>query len=149
MTTTVFASTCYYFEGEHEGTEFVSIPAAFWWAIITLTSVGYGDMVPVTPAGKINGAVCVVFGVIIITPLLPIIGSKFNSVQEKAKIEKLLTSEKLQISDDDSSESSEDWRRFVTFAEEEELFEIPPSVKNLILDSQIGHNVRSRSITVI
>ena len=90
-----------------------------------------------------------VFGVIIITPLLPIIGSKFNSIQEKAKIEKLLTSEKLQISDDDSSESSEDWRRFVTFAEEEELFEIPPSVKNLILDSQIGHNVRSRSITVI
>ena len=48
MTTTVFASTCYYFEQENEGTDFVSIPAAFWWAIITLTSVGYGDMVPVT-----------------------------------------------------------------------------------------------------
>lgn len=48
MTTTVFASTCYYFEQEHEGTLFVSIPAACWWAIITMTSVGYGDMVPVT-----------------------------------------------------------------------------------------------------
>ncbi len=49
MTTIVFASCCYYFEQEHEGTKFVSIPAACWWALITMTSVGYGDMVPVTP----------------------------------------------------------------------------------------------------
>lgn len=48
MTTVVFASCCYYFEQAHEGTNFVSIPAACWWAIITMTSVGYGDMVPVT-----------------------------------------------------------------------------------------------------
>lgn len=48
MATIVFASCCYYFEQEHEGTDFVSIPAACWWAIITMTSVGYGDMVPVT-----------------------------------------------------------------------------------------------------
>lgn len=48
MSTIVFASFCYYFEQEHEGTNFVSIPAAGWWAIITMTSVGYGDMVPIT-----------------------------------------------------------------------------------------------------
>lgn len=48
MSTIVFASFCYFFEQEHEGTNFVSIPAAGWWAIITMTSVGYGDMVPVT-----------------------------------------------------------------------------------------------------
>ena len=48
MTMIVFASFCYYFEQEQEGTNFVSIPAACWWAIITMTSVGYGDMVPVT-----------------------------------------------------------------------------------------------------
>lgn len=48
MTMIVFASCSYYFEQENEGTNFVSIPAACWWAIITMTSVGYGDMVPVT-----------------------------------------------------------------------------------------------------
>ena len=48
MTMIVFASCSYYFEQENEGTNFESIPAACWWAIITMTSVGYGDMVPVT-----------------------------------------------------------------------------------------------------
>ena len=57
MTTIVFASCCYYFEQEHEGTNFVSIPAACWWAIITMTSVGYGDMVPVT-LGRLCNTLC-------------------------------------------------------------------------------------------
>lgn len=87
-----------------------------------------------------------VFGVIIITPLLPIIGSKFNSVQEKVKIEKLLTSEKLQISDNDSSDSFEDWRRTVTFAEEDFSFEIPPTTKNSSFESQIEFSVRPKSV---
>lgn len=83
-----------------------------------------------------------VFGVIIITPLLPIIGSKFNSVQEKVKIEKLLTSEKLQISDDDSSDSFEDWRK----TEEDFSFEIPPTTKNSSFESQIEFSVRPKSV---
>ena len=48
ITTVVFASCSYYFEQENEGTDFVSIPAACWWAVVTMSSVGYGDMVPVT-----------------------------------------------------------------------------------------------------
>ena len=90
-----------------------------------------------------------VFGVVIITPLLPIIGSKFNSVQEKAKIEKILISEKPQIPDDDSSESSEDFqRKTVTFAEEQETFEIPEYRKNSSSES-FEYSMRPRSVTVI
>jgi len=103
MTTVVFASCSYYFEQENESTDFVSIPAGCWWAVVTMSSVGYGDMVPVTVGGKISGALCVIFGVIIVTPLLPIIGSKFNRIQEKAKVEKTSQS----IPDESSSESSE------------------------------------------
>lgn len=58
LTMIVFASCCYYFEQEHEGTNFVSIPAACWWAIITMTSVGYGDMVPVTLGKLYASSVC-------------------------------------------------------------------------------------------
>ena len=52
-TTVVFASCSYYFEQENQGTNFVSIPAACWWAVVTMSSVGYGDMVPVT-IGKLQ-----------------------------------------------------------------------------------------------
>ena len=55
--------------------------------------------------GKISGALCVISGIIIITPLLPIIGSKFSSLQEKAKLEKASVAKN--ITDEDSSESSE------------------------------------------
>ena len=58
MTMIVFASCSYYFEQENDGTNFVSIPAACWWAIITMTSVGYGDMVPVTLGKLWTSPVC-------------------------------------------------------------------------------------------
>ena len=49
----IFSSTLLYI-AEHAvpGTDFTSIPAAIWWGISTLTTIGYGDMVPVTPLGR-------------------------------------------------------------------------------------------------
>ncbi len=52
----LFASTAIYFlEREAQPDKFGSIPAAAWWALSTLTTVGYGDVVPVTPWGKVVG----------------------------------------------------------------------------------------------
>lgn len=42
---------------------FGSIPAAMWWAIVTLTTVGYGDVSPITPLGKVFGGLVTVIGI--------------------------------------------------------------------------------------
>jgi voltage-gated potassium channel len=53
------------FRLEHEAQPnlFSSIPATMWWAIVTLTTIGYGDMVPITPAGRVLGGVIAVLGI--------------------------------------------------------------------------------------
>lgn len=59
---TVAASFAYIVEHEAQPSVFASIPDAMWWAIVTMTTVGYGDMVPVTPIGKLLGGVIAVVG---------------------------------------------------------------------------------------
>lgn len=60
----MFASTIIYFlEREAQPEAFGSIPAATWWALATLTTVGYGDVTPVTALGKAFGSLMMIFGV--------------------------------------------------------------------------------------
>jgi voltage-gated potassium channel len=62
MLLVVAASFAYLAEREAQPLVFASIPDAMWWAIVTMTTVGYGDMVPVTPLGKLIGGVIGVIG---------------------------------------------------------------------------------------
>lgn len=57
------ASGMYYFERESQPEDFGSIPAAMWWAFATLTTVGYGDVTPITVGGKVFGALITVVGI--------------------------------------------------------------------------------------
>jgi voltage-gated potassium channel len=61
----IYASASLVFQLEHHAQPavFTSIPATFWWAIETLTTIGYGDMVPITPIGKFFSGLIAVFGI--------------------------------------------------------------------------------------
>ena len=52
----------YYVERAAQPDKFSSIPAAMWWAVMTLTTVGYGDIYPVTYAGKVVAAITAILG---------------------------------------------------------------------------------------
>ncbi|MFC1665452.1 potassium channel family protein [Pseudomonadota bacterium] len=59
----LLASTLsYYAEHKAQPDKFGNIPQAMWWAVATLTTVGYGDVAPITPYGKIIGAIFMIFG---------------------------------------------------------------------------------------
>jgi voltage-gated potassium channel len=74
------ASFMYYAEHEAQPEAFSSIPRAMWWAIIALTTTGYGDVVPVTDYGRFLGGVTAVLGVAAIALPIGILSSSF--VQE-------------------------------------------------------------------
>ena len=57
------AALLYIFEHKAQPAVFSSIPATLWWSIVTLATIGYGDMVPITVAGKICAGLTAVFGV--------------------------------------------------------------------------------------
>jgi len=57
------ASGMYYFERQAQPEAFGSIPAAMWWAFVTLTTVGYGDVTPITVGGRVFGAMITVVGI--------------------------------------------------------------------------------------
>ena len=63
LTLTVSGALAYMIEGDEQPAVFNSIPAAMWWAIETLTTVGYGDMVPATVAGKLLGGLVSIVGI--------------------------------------------------------------------------------------
>eukprot|EP01104_Vermistella_antarctica_P019203 TRINITY_DN7407_c0_g1_i1.p1 TRINITY_DN7407_c0_g1~~TRINITY_DN7407_c0_g1_i1.p1 ORF type:complete len:426 (+),score=83.91 TRINITY_DN7407_c0_g1_i1:62-1279(+) len=61
---------------------FSSIPATFWWCIVTMTTVGYGDAFPVTPQGKFVASFTMLCGIIIIAFPVAIVSNEFMAVYE-------------------------------------------------------------------
>lgn len=70
----IFASVIFYTEND----TFDSIPVGFWWALVTMTTVGYGDKVPKTEGGYIIGCVCVLCGVLTVAFTVPIVVNNFT-----------------------------------------------------------------------
>ncbi|VDL94698.1 unnamed protein product [Schistocephalus solidus] len=76
----MFMFSCMIYMAEYTVNDtFVDIPEAFWWSIITLTTVGYGDTYPRGTAGYVVGSIAAVSGCILTGLAIPIIGNNFNT----------------------------------------------------------------------
>lgn len=71
------SSLVYYFEREAQPDKYGSIPQAMWWGIVTLTTVGYGDVTPVTLWGRMVGGLTAVMGLCMFAIPVGIIASAF------------------------------------------------------------------------
>ncbi|MBK4731037.1 ion transporter [Oxynema sp. CENA135] len=93
----IFASTIMFFaESRDQPIAFPSIPAAMWWGVVTLTTVGYGDIYPVTPIGKFFGAVLAFVGIGLFALPAGIIASGFSEEVHKRKQHPPLSLEALE-----------------------------------------------------
>ena len=109
----LFLSSSLMYIAEHEAQpdNFSSIPETMWWGLITLTTVGYGDVSLVTPLGKIIGAFTAIMGVCTVALLTGIVATSFsNQRSRKAAMFEAEINEALKdgfISDDEAKKIEE------------------------------------------
>ncbi|XP_023846878.1 A-type voltage-gated potassium channel KCND1 [Salvelinus sp. IW2-2015] len=96
MAVIIFATVMFYAEKGTKGTTFSSIPASFWYTIVTMTTLGYGDMVPDSIAGKIFGSICSLSGVLVIALPVPVIVSNFARIyHQNQRADKMRAQQKV------------------------------------------------------
>jgi voltage-gated potassium channel len=83
------AAVIYFLEREAQPDKFGSIPAAAWWAMATLTTIGYGDIVPITPLGKLFGSLVMLLGIGMFALPIAILSTGFS--QESMRHEFVVT----------------------------------------------------------
>ncbi|XP_072528396.1 potassium voltage-gated channel subfamily C member 1b isoform X2 [Salminus brasiliensis] len=99
----IFATMIYYAERiganpndprASEHTYFKNIPIGFWWAVVTMTTLGYGDMYPKTTSGMLVGALCALAGVLTIAMPVPVIVNNFGMYYSLAMAKQKLPKKK-------------------------------------------------------
>ena len=81
------SAVMYYVENAAQPEVFSSIPKTMWWGVATLTTVGYGDIFPITPLGRMLGGVIAILGIGIFAIPTGIIASGFTEYVEKSDTE--------------------------------------------------------------
>lgn len=83
MVMLVSACLLYLIEGDTQPDKFGSIPRAMWWAVITMTTIGYGDVFPVTPLGKLVAGLTAIAGIGLIAAPTGILAAAFSDAAQR------------------------------------------------------------------
>jgi voltage-gated potassium channel len=83
LTVLISGSVMYFAEAEAQPDKFGSIPRALWWAIITMTTIGYGDTYPITALGRVLGGIIAIAGVMMIALPTGIFAASFSEAMER------------------------------------------------------------------
>ncbi|XP_022617733.1 potassium voltage-gated channel subfamily V member 1 [Seriola dumerili] len=75
----IFAMVVFALEHDLPATTFTSVPAAWWWATTSMTTVGYGDIRPDTTVGKVLAFLCILSGILILSLPIAIINDRFSA----------------------------------------------------------------------
>ncbi|XP_074517012.1 delayed-rectifier potassium channel regulatory subunit KCNS3-like [Sebastes fasciatus] len=81
----MFSALIYFVEKESQESALQTMPIGWWWATISMTTVGYGDTCPVTPGGKLIGTLCILCGLLIVALPITNIFNKFSKFYERKR----------------------------------------------------------------
>merc|ERR1711879_248791 len=109
---TVMTGTLVYAAEKGEGSAFISIPTGMWFAMVTITTVGYGDISPESTMGLLLGTVCILSGLILTSLIIMVIGQYYmihleEYEKKKEQIKKFLYDSAI---NDDGSELTQEER---------------------------------------
>ena len=90
LSSAVFFATAVYYAEKGNNEEFNTIMSGLWWALITMTSVGYGDIYPRTELGKTLGVMCAFSGVIATALPIAVISTNYSNIYRAAKVKQRL-----------------------------------------------------------
>ena len=106
-----------------------NIPMGMWFAVVTMTTVGYGDYVPVSTAGYIVGGFCAVSGIVLITLATPVIVNNFRRVRGTTKLCEIIDKRVVEVSEISQVEVTQEG--FVTIEFEEKGDNLPDKIDKL------------------
>ncbi|KAI6232867.1 Potassium voltage-gated channel protein Shaker [Aphelenchoides fujianensis] len=102
----LFSSCIYFAENSQPDSKFNSIPGSSWFVLATITTVGFGDVVPTTVQGQVIGSICALVGVMTLTFPISIIITNFKQFYKQAFRLAALQPEDLQL----ATQQMKDWR---------------------------------------
>lgn len=120
----ISSSLIYVAEHDVQAEHFGSIPQAMWWTVVTLTTVGYGDIVPITVAGKLIATFTALMGVCVVALLTGIVATGFTNqvAMRRNQLEAEITSALSDgVISSDESKKIEDLRQRLNISEEDAL----------------------------
>jgi hypothetical protein len=140
--------------GRTECSPFQSIPESMYWGVTTMTTVGYGDAIPLTPLGRCMSCMAMIFGILVIAMPVSVLSTTFqqcfDTVQDQFKLEKV-----EDMLSADMSEEGADAERLQCLcmkvrSSKDQLLELMPEIRALVRKrSAVDHrNQRGQDMTV-